>query len=100
MSVFVCIPTPLRNLTGGESRIQGEGQDIKTLLADLETRFPGLQTRLCDSAGHIRRHINVYVNGEEIRSLQAERTSLEDGDEVILIPAMAGGARLKTLVKL
>ena len=94
MAVIVYIPTPLRKLTGGQARVQGEGRDIGELLENLEPQFPGLKERLCDSDGQIRHHLNVYVNGQEIRTLREERTPLKDGDEVAFIPAMAGGGNL------
>ena len=94
MAVSVYIPTPFRKFTGGQAHVQAEGRDIRELVDFLETRFPGLKAELCEGDGRIRHHINVYVNGEEIRSLQEEETSLKDGDEVAFIPAMAGGHSL------
>jgi len=91
MAAIVHIPTPLRSLTAGQPRVEAWGSNITELIKDLEARFPGLRDQLCQGDGQIKRHINVLVNGQEIRSLQGEGTALHDGDEVAFIPAMAGG---------
>jgi adenylyltransferase/sulfurtransferase len=92
MSVKVYIPTPFRALTGGQARVEAEAHDVKTLLGDLETRFPGMRDRLRDEHGALHRFINVYVNSEEISELQGEATTLRGGEEVSIIPAVAGGS--------
>ena len=92
MTVTVHIPTPLRRLTAGRPRVEAWGFNVATVIEDLEARFPGLKEQLCQGDGRIKHHINVFVNGQEIRSLQGQETSLHDGDEVAFIPAMAGGA--------
>ncbi|MFQ5811674.1 MAG: MoaD/ThiS family protein [Anaerolineae bacterium] len=91
MAITVYIPTPLRRLTTGQPRVEAWGSNVAALIEDLEVRFPGLKEQLCQGDGQIKHHINVFVNGQEIRSLQGEGTALHDGDEVAFIPAMAGG---------
>ena len=92
MPVTVRIPTPLQRLTKGQGEVQGEGQSVAALLKDLEQRFPGIQERICDQDGKLRRFVNVFVNEEDIRFLQGDQTTLKDGDEVAIIPAIAGGS--------
>ncbi len=91
MPVTVRIPTPLQKLTGDKPEVMGSGGTILELIQDLEQKFPGLKERLCDPQGNLRRFVNVYVNEEDIRFLKAESTPLKDGDEVSIIPAIAGG---------
>jgi len=88
----VFIPTPLRRLTGGQSKVTLSAHDMTDLLEQLEANYPGLKARICEDDGQVKRFVNVFVNGEEIRSLQGLETPLSDGDEVAVIPAMAGGA--------
>ena len=87
----VRIPQPLQKLTQGLELVEASGADIKSLLGDLEKKFPGILARICDDAGKVRRFINLYVNEEDIRFLEGEATKLKDGDEVSIIPAIAGG---------
>jgi len=89
--VLVRIPTPLRTITKGNAEIQAKGDTVDSLVADLERQFPGLKERLLDESGELRRFINIYVNQEDIRFLQAQKTTLKDGDEVSIVPAIAGG---------
>ena len=91
MPVLVRIPTPLRTLTKGNAEIQAKGATIDSVVDDLERQFPGLKERLLDETGELRRFINIYVNQEDIRYLQAKKTTLKDGDEVSIVPAIAGG---------
>lgn len=91
MPVHVRIPTPLRKLTGDEELIQVQPGTIATALVELQRRFPGIRERLMDEAGEVRRFVNVYVNEEDIRFLQNQETVLKEGDEVSIIPAIAGG---------
>ena len=91
MPVLVRIPTPLRSLTKGNAEIQAKGDTIDSLVSDLDRQYPGLKDRLLDEAGELRRFINIYVNQEDIRFLQAKKTGLKDGDEVSIVPAIAGG---------
>lgn len=91
MSVVVRIPTPLRKMTQNEAEVSAEGSDIASLIDDLENNYPGIKDRICDDQGEIRRFVNIYLNDEDIRFLQGQSTSLDDGDEVSIIPAIAGG---------
>jgi molybdopterin synthase sulfur carrier subunit len=91
MAVQVLIPTPLQNLTGGEASVSLEAKSIDALLSALEERFPGFGGRICDEKGQLRRFLNVYVNSEDIRFLDHQATPLADGDEVSIVPAVAGG---------
>ncbi len=91
MSVTVRIPTPLQKLTGEKAEIVAEGQTIRDLIQDLDRQFPGFKDRLCDPDGKLRRFVNIYINEEDIRFLKQEETPLKDGDEVSIIPAIAGG---------
>lgn len=91
MPLLVRIPTPLRALTKGAAEVQARGDTVESLVDDLERQFPGLKERLVDETGELRRFINIYVNQEDIRFLQAKKTALRDGDEVSIVPAIAGG---------
>jgi len=91
MSVLVRIPTPLRALTNGQGDLQVEAATVKEMFDQIEKNFVGLKGRLCEDDGTVRRFINVYVNEEDIRFLQGMSTGLKAGDEVSIVPAMAGG---------
>jgi molybdopterin synthase sulfur carrier subunit len=91
MSITVRIPTPLQKLTQNQAEVKANGANIRELIEDLEKNFPGIKERVCDETGEIRRFINIYVNEEDVRFLQQDATPLEDGDEVSMIPAIAGG---------
>ncbi len=91
MSVEVKIPTMLRQHTGGESRLSADGETLRDLLADLDTRHPGLLKRLVSDDGGLHRFVNVYVNDEDVRYLGALETEVKDGDVVSILPAVAGG---------
>jgi molybdopterin synthase sulfur carrier subunit len=91
MSVRVKIPTPLRRLTNNQEQVDGEVGSLAECLVGLEGRFPGLKERLCDEQGELRRFVNVYINGEDVRFLSGLRTALKQGDEVSIVPAVAGG---------
>ncbi len=93
MSITVRIPTPLRKLTDGADEVQAEGANVGELIDNLEATHPGLKERLCDEAGEIRRFVNIYVNDEDVRFLQGKETPLSDGDQVSIVPAIAGGRR-------
>lgn len=90
-TVNVKIPTPLRKLTAGESTVKGQGATMRALIDELEGRFPGLKARICDPSGKVLRFVNVFQNGEDIRFLADLDTPLADGDEVRIVPAIAGG---------
>jgi len=92
MPVQVRIPTPLRKLTGGAESVSANGATIAAIVQDLESHHPGLKERICDSAGKVRRFVNVYVNGDDIRFLNSLETSVKDGDEISIVPAIAGGS--------
>lgn len=92
MTVSVYIPTPFRRATADQARVELEAADVKQLLDGLEGRFAALRGLLRDATGEVHRHVNVYVNGEEIGDLQGQATPLRAGDEVSIIPALAGGA--------
>jgi len=85
------IPTPLRKLTNNEEMVEVNAATIGEAIAELQKRFPGIKERLLDEAGAVRRFVNVYVNEEDIRFLQNQETALRDGDEISIIPAIAGG---------
>jgi len=91
MAIKVRIPTPLQKLTNNKAEVEASGSNIIELIDDLEKNFPGIKERLCDEKGALRRFINIYVNEEDIRFLKMEKTPLKDGDEVSIIPAIAGG---------
>src|ERR1041384_7646052 len=91
MPANVRIPTPLRKLTNNEELVVIQAGDISAAIEELQTRYPGIQERLVDESGAVRRFVNVYVNEEDIRFLQNLQTPIKDGDEVSIIPAIAGG---------
>lgn len=91
MSVTVKIPVPMRSLTGGASAVSGSGSTVKEVLADLEAAHPGLAERLLEDGGGLRRFVNVFVGDEDVRFLKGLDTPVEDGQEVVILPAVAGG---------
>jgi len=91
MAITVRIPTPLQKLTNSQAEVSATGSTVKDLLADLEKQFPGIKERLYDEQGKLRRFINFYVNNEDIRFLQGEETVIKEGDEISVVPAIAGG---------
>ena len=91
MPVQVLIPTPLQKFTAQEASVELEATSVDGLLVALEERFPDLKGRLSDEDGKLRRFLNVYVNSEDIRFLDNQSTPLQDGDEVSIVPAVAGG---------
>ncbi len=91
MSMLVRIPTPLRSVTKGSAEVQGNGATVADLIDDLDRSYPGLKERLIDDGGDLRRFVNIYINQEDIRFLQGKKTALKDGDEVSIVPAIAGG---------
>lgn len=90
MAVKVRIPTPLQKLTG-QGEVETSAANIKDMIAQLEKSYPGIKDRICDETGKVRRFVNVYLNEEDIRFLNQEETALKDGDEVSIVPAIAGG---------
>ena len=91
MAVTVRIPTPLQKLTNNQGEVQAEGTTIQEVLANLEHQFPGIKDRVYDEQGNLSRFINFYVNNEDIRFLKGETTAVKAGDEISLVPAIAGG---------
>jgi sulfur-carrier protein len=87
----VRIPTPLRKLTNDEEIVEVNANNVGAANLELQTRYPGIKERLVDETGAIRRFVNVYVNEEDIRFLQNQDTPLKNGDEISIIPAIAGG---------
>ena len=92
MAVQVYIPTAFRRATANVAKVEVDAYDVTDLLEALEKRYEGLRGLVRDEAGKIHHHVNVYVNNEEIQALEGLATPLKDGDEVSIIPAMAGGA--------
>lgn len=90
-TVTVLIPTPLRKYTSGEARVQATGATVGEVIDALESQFPGIKERVSEPDGEIRRFVNVFVNGENARQLDGASTSVKAGDEIGIIPAMAGG---------
>lgn len=91
MAVQVRIPSPLLSLTNNQSEVEANGGSVKEVLEDLEKQFSGFKERLFDDGGSLRRFINIYINEEDIRFLDGEDTKINDGDEISIIPAIAGG---------
>jgi sulfur-carrier protein len=91
MSVHVRIPTPLRRFTGGAEEVSVTGDTVAALVEDLERNHPGLKERICDEQGKVRRFVNIFVNGDDIRFLNNLETATKAGDEVSIVPAIAGG---------
>lgn len=92
MSVKVLVPTVLQKYTENQSVLECDGNNVQELVETLEQNYPGFKGRLRDDEGKLRRFLNFYVNSEDIRFLENEQTSLQDGDEVSIVPAVAGGA--------
>ncbi|MSU63686.1 MAG: MoaD/ThiS family protein [Pedosphaera sp.] len=91
MPAKVRIPTPLRKLTNNEELVEVNGGTIGAVITELQVRFPGIKERLLDENGSVRRFVNVYVNEEDIRFLKNQDTPVNNGDEISIIPAIAGG---------
>lgn len=91
MAVKVLIPTPLQKFTNNQATIECDGANVSELIEALEGNCPGIKSRLCDENGVPRRFLNFYVNEEDIRFLKNTETALKDGDEVSIVPAVAGG---------
>ena len=87
----VLIPTPLRKLTNDLEEVSAAGATVGELLDNLDGAFPGLKDRVCDEAGNVRRFVNIFVNGEDIRFLEEKATPVKDTDEISIVPAIAGG---------
>jgi sulfur-carrier protein len=92
MAAKIRIPAPLRKLTKDQAVVEAEGADVSALISSLDKSYPGLKERVCDESGQIRRFINVFVNGEDIRFKEGAKTKVDAGAEVSIVPAIAGGA--------
>jgi molybdopterin synthase sulfur carrier subunit len=91
MSVTVRIPTPLRKLTNGQDKVSVEGDTLRAIITELESKFPGIKDRVCDDNGEIRNFVNLYVDGEDVRFEAGLDTPTSSGSEVSIVPAVAGG---------
>ena len=101
MAIEVRIPTILRTYTGGEKAVDAQGDTLAALIDDLEANHPGIKDRLLeekDGTGDLRRFVNVYVNDEDVRFTGGLATELSDGDQVVVLPAVAGGSGLAPAV--
>jgi molybdopterin synthase sulfur carrier subunit len=87
----VLVPTPLRRLTGGQSKVEVDGADVGALISAIDSQFPGVADKVLDGDGNVKRFINVFVNDDEIRQLQGLDTPVAASDKVSIVPAMAGG---------
>jgi molybdopterin synthase sulfur carrier subunit len=85
------IPTPMRKLTNEQELVQAAGANIGELIDDLEKTYPGIKERLCDQNGNVRRFVNIFLNDEDIRFLEDKGTAVKEGDEISIVPAIAGG---------
>ena len=90
MATVVRVPTPLRTLTGGADEVSAEGSTVRNVIENLEQKHPGIKDRLLDEKG-VRRFVNIYVGEEDIRFLSGLDTELKDGDQISIVPAIAGG---------
>jgi molybdopterin synthase sulfur carrier subunit len=91
MGIRVRVPTPLRKYTSGAETVAASGATIGALVDDLDRHHPGIKERICDEEGKVRRFVNIYVNGDDIRFLSNLDSPVKDGDEVSIVPAIAGG---------
>lgn len=92
MPIKVRIPTPLRTVTKGADEVTAEGKTIKEIIDNLEANHKGIKERICDNDGQIRRFINFYLNDEDIRFMGNQNTPVKDGDQISIVPAIAGGS--------
>ena len=91
MSVMVRIPTPLRRMTNGKDKVEVESANLSELVEKLNGKFPGFKDRLVDEEGELRYFVNIYLNGEDVRFMDGLNTSTNEGDEISIVPAVAGG---------
>jgi molybdopterin synthase sulfur carrier subunit len=92
MAVRVRVPTPLRRFTAGADEVSADGASVKAVIEDLERRHPGMRERLLDDKGQLRRFVNIYLNGDDIRFLDELNSKVKDGDDLSIVPAIAGGS--------
>lgn len=91
MAAKVRIPAPLRKLTKDQAMVESNGSTIEEILLDLEKNYPGVKERICDETGQVRRFINIFVDGEDIRFKEGSKTKIGKDSEISIIPAIAGG---------
>lgn len=91
MPVTIRIPTPLRRMTNGQDKVEMEASTLSAMIENLETSYPGVKERLIDENGELRYFVNIYLNGEDVRFLDGLDTSASSGDEISIVPAVAGG---------
>jgi molybdopterin synthase sulfur carrier subunit len=91
MSVMIRIPTPLRRMTNGLAKVEIDASDVSDMVEQLDSSYPGFKARLVDENGDLRYFVNIYLNGEDVRFLQGLDTTTKSGDEVSIVPAVAGG---------
>ena len=91
MSIVVRIPTPLRRLTNGQDKVDVDSNTLGGVIDAMNEQYPGIRERICDDQGQLRNFVNVYINGEDVRFLQGLETPTTAGDEVSVVPAVAGG---------
>ena len=91
MSVLVRIPTPLRRMTNGQAKIEMQSSNLGELVEKLDSEYPGFKERLVDENGDLRYFVNIYLNGEDVRFMEGLETSTSEGDEISIVPAVAGG---------
>jgi molybdopterin synthase sulfur carrier subunit len=92
MSTVVRIPTPLRRITGGQDKVTANGNNLREVIDSIDGQFDGIKERMCDDSGELRNFVNVYVNGEDVRFLDGLNTEINTGDEISIVPAVAGGS--------
>ena len=91
MALKIAIPTPLRRVTGDAATVEVQAGTVSEIIDSLENQYPGFRSRLCEESGELRRFINIYVDGEDVRFLENLATEVADGAEVSIVPAIAGG---------
>lgn len=91
MSIVVRIPTPLRKMTNGQAKVEVDSAVLGDLVEKLNSEFPGFKDRLVDEEGELRYFVNIYLNGEDVRFMEGLKTATTDGDEISIVPAVAGG---------
>jgi molybdopterin synthase sulfur carrier subunit len=91
MPVVVRIPTPLRRMTNGQDKVEMQESTLSNMIEDLEASYPGFKERLIDENGELRYFVNIYLNGEDVRFLEGLDTAAAAGDEISIVPAVAGG---------
>ncbi|MCW5830243.1 MAG: MoaD/ThiS family protein [Deltaproteobacteria bacterium] len=92
MAIKVRIPTPLRKYTANQAEVSASGGTIKAIIDDLDRNHPGLKDRICDENGKLRKFVNIFLNDEDVRFMESIDTPVKDGDEVGIVPAIAGGS--------